>query len=87
MAEMFLQSPADEISLLPALPKVYAEGTVKGLRARGDVIDDIAWVDGKLTTASLQSWRDQTVKLRMQGEKSLRTIKRKAGEKVPISPR
>jgi alpha-L-fucosidase 2 len=87
MAEMFLQSHAGEISLLPALPKVYPTGSVKGLRARGDVLVDIVWKDGKLTSARLTSRSDQTVNVRIPGESAPRTLKLKAGEVSTVSSR
>jgi len=85
MAEMFLQSHAGEISLLPALPKVYPSGSVQGLRARGDVIVDIAWNDGKLTSARLMSKQAQTVLVRVPGESAPRKIKLEAGKLNNIS--
>jgi len=87
MAEMFLQSHAGEISILPALPKVYATGSVKGLRARGDVIVDISWKDGKFASASLMSKRDQSVKVRVLGEDAPRELKLKAGKPTVVSHR
>ena len=55
IVEMLLQSHADEIHLLPALPKAWGTGNASGLRARGGFEVAMAWENGQLTEAHLHS--------------------------------
>ena len=55
IAEMLLQSHAGEIGILPALPKTWPTGSVKGLHARAAVEVDIDWKDGKALRVVLRS--------------------------------
>jgi alpha-L-fucosidase 2 len=51
--EMLLQSHNDEIILLPALPASWEKGDFRGLVARGNVVVDAWWEEGRLTRACL----------------------------------
>ncbi|KAI3986982.1 hypothetical protein MKX01_039917, partial [Papaver californicum] len=56
IAEMLVQSTVDDLNLLPALPRhKWANGCVKGLKARGGVTVNICWTGGELHEVGLWS--------------------------------
>ena len=54
IAEMLLQSHLGTLDLLPALPPAWAEGEVKGLRARGGMTVGIRWAGGRAVEVSVE---------------------------------
>ena len=55
VTEMLLQSHAGCIHLLPSLPDAWQEGSITGLRARGNFGVDIYWKGGRLQRAIVSS--------------------------------
>jgi alpha-L-fucosidase 2 len=72
IVEMLLQSHAGEIEFLPALPKAWATGSAKGLRARGGVTIDLVWREGKFASATLATKFAGPIRLRVPGNVELR---------------
>jgi alpha-L-fucosidase 2 len=84
VTEMLLQSHLGnwksgyEISLLPALPGAWRDGSISGLKARGNVEVGMRWKSGKLVNVSLTSPVDKEVTVSYGGlTKSVKLQKNK----------
>ena len=81
IAEMLVQSHLRDaegrpvIHLLPALPKVWREGSFKGLRARGGFVVDAEWKEGRLVRAEIASAAGGAARLKIGDREEVVTIK------------
>ena len=64
IAEMLLQSYDDIVTLLPALPSAWKEGSVTGLKAQGNFTVDETWQDSKATHIAITSGAGQPLRIR-----------------------
>jgi alpha-L-fucosidase 2 len=64
MCEMLLQSQSGELHLLPAIPDAWADGSVSGLKARGNFEVGMKWKSKKLTSATVLSLAGGICRLR-----------------------
>jgi alpha-L-fucosidase 2 len=63
---MLMQSYDGDIHLLPALPDVWSDGSVSGLRARGGFeIVNLTWRNGKVTKVAIKSTLGGRCRLRV----------------------
>ena len=83
IAEMPLQCDAGEIRLLPALPAVWPDGRVVGLRARGGFEIDMTWKNGALQRATVRSLLGQPLVLR-RGNTVRRFDRTKRGDTLTL---
>jgi alpha-L-fucosidase 2 len=64
ITEMLMQSQDNEILVLPALPKAWSKGNIKGIVARGGFEIDIEWGEGKLTKLIVKSLLGNNARIR-----------------------
>ncbi|GAA4302158.1 glycoside hydrolase family 95 protein [Aestuariibaculum suncheonense] len=79
VTEMLLQSHEENvIRILPALPKAWKSGSVKGLKGRGGLTIDITWSNNQLDKVTITSQFDHQFKLIYQDTEA--NIQLKKGE-------
>ncbi len=82
IAEMLLQSYDDIITVLPALPSAWTEGSVTGLKAQGNFTVDETWQDSKATHIAITSHAGQPLRVRYDKLKDGGYAFRLNGERV-----
>lgn len=55
MVRMLVQSRMDEIRLLPALPKAWKSGSIRGVCAQGNVELSLTWEENRLTECIIEA--------------------------------
>ena len=83
ITEMLLQSHAGFIHLLPALPDVWHDGQLTGVRARGNFTLDLHWRDNNLTTATVHSGSGGDCHIYYKGKKL--TFPTQAGQNYTLT--
>lgn len=67
IANMLIRSKDGEISVFPALPDRWKKGSIKGLRAAGNVYADLEWENGK-AYVSLIAENNALIKIKIWNE-------------------
>ncbi len=78
--EMLMQSHAGFIQLLPALPSIWPNGEIKGIKARGGFLLDISWENGQLKQARIHSTLGGNCRLRHEKPLKVQGAKTKSAE-------
>lgn len=84
VAEMLLQSYDDVITILPALPSAWPNGSVKGLKAQGNFTVDETWSEGKATIVSITNNQDKERSVSVRLNKKVETYTIGANETLTI---
>ncbi|KAI1763518.1 glycoside hydrolase family 95 protein [Hypoxylon sp. FL1150] len=98
ITELFLQSHAGVLHILPALPNAISTGWVKGLTARGNFVVDIEWECGSFKSANVTSNMGADLTLRVENgtgilvddkayETTIHTRKGSQYKIIPIVPK
>ena len=80
-SQIKLDSGERVLMLLPALPKAWPQGEVRGLHARGGAVVQLKWTPDSVE-AEISASRDGAFQIRCREQ--IKTLKMKAGEKTTL---
>lgn len=83
IAEALLQSHGGMLRLLPALPKAWGAGSVRGLRARGGYTVDLSWAESKLKSVVIKAEHDGVCRVKGIGEE-IQSFRVEAGQSYSL---
>jgi alpha-L-fucosidase 2 len=87
IAEMLLQSHTGEIALLPALPQAWAtRGSVRGLKARGNIEVGVTWESHRATQVTLRAVNGGSFRVRAPFLQRILNASTESGKIVEIIP-
>ncbi len=82
IVEMLLQSRKGTLHLLPALPQAWPSGSARGLVARGGVVVDLDWAQGRLTHALIKPMESGQITVRLGDQR--RTLQLSRGRMITL---
>ena len=80
--EMLMQSTEQTVTLLPALPVQWKDGSVKGICARGGFVIDMEWKDSQVVALTVYSRKGGKTTFCYNGRK--KTVRMKEGEQIKL---
>ena len=78
VCEMLMQCDGETMHLLPALPKEWPAGEIKGIKARGNYEINLVWNNGKVSKASITCKNAGNLTVKYNGKQ--KALNFKAGE-------
>ena len=80
IAEMLVQSHDGAINLLPALPDVWSDGEVSGLKTRGGfIIEHMKWEKGRVVSLTIRSTLGGNLRIRSAAPLKGKGLKKSKG--------
>jgi alpha-L-fucosidase 2 len=78
-----VESSVNIVRLLPALPNAWANGSFRGLRARGGLEIDLEWKNGKATKATLRAHLELTHHIIAPGGQRIASVSPTPTQPIP----